>query len=73
MNSASGLSGPAFLNPENDIPGIAAAIHHSNASIYPNVFAKALLNPRFNEKAVTAAFAARPRVRWQPSNSVIKL
>jgi hypothetical protein len=73
MNSASGLSGPAFLNPENDISRHRCGNPPQPASIYPNVFAKALLNPRFNEKAATAAFAARPRVRLQPSNSVIKL
>jgi hypothetical protein len=35
---------------------MAAAIHHSHASIYPNVFAKALLNTRFNGEAAGAAF-----------------
>jgi hypothetical protein len=52
---------------------MVAAIHHSHASIYPNVFAKALLNPRFNGMAAYAAFAARLRIRFRASNSVIKL
>ncbi|MGO7209893.1 hypothetical protein ACC817_04055 [Rhizobium ruizarguesonis] len=54
-------------------PGMAAAIHHSHASIYPDVFAKALLNPRFNETAATAPFEARPGIRFRPSTTVIKL
>ncbi|AJC78811.1 hypothetical protein IE4803_CH01578 [Rhizobium etli bv. phaseoli str. IE4803] len=51
----------------------AAAIDHSHASIYPNVFAKALLNPSFNGKTAGAAFDARLRAGIWPSKTVIKL
>ncbi|WP_125869636.1 hypothetical protein [Rhizobium leguminosarum] len=54
-------------------PGIAAAMHHSDASIYPDVFAKALFPPAFNGKTPSAVFDAWPRIRFQRPKAVIKL
>jgi hypothetical protein len=64
---------PHFESLKSDLFGHAAAIDHSHASIYPDVFAKALLSPRFNGKAAASAFDARLCLRFRPSITVIKL